>query len=369
MSGYDEFILYYQPKVNMRTGAVIGAEALIRWNHPERGILSPAAFLPDIQNHRLMVEIGAWVLETAIKQIDQWHKQKIFFPLSVNVDSMQLQEDGFVDSVQNLLLRYPNIRKESLEFEILETSALEDVSTVANVISRCAEFGISFALDDFGTGYSSLTYLKRLPVKILKIDQSFVFDLLDDPEDLAIVEGIRELANTFGRELIAEGVESILHGIVLMLMGCDKAQGYIISKPLPINKFNEWLYEWKNPEAWEKHLEYSSENISLAYAIAEHRTWIKHVCDFLKEGSDNAPLLNPKECSIGKWLKGVGEKFAKNKEYLQELIELHNHIHAEADNAMHNYMNGKVESIEKNIESLIHQRDLMTKSLLHSGKK
>ena len=246
----EEFMLYYQPKVNMRSGEVIGAEALIRWNHPEMGILPPAAFLPEIQNHLLMQQVGDWVLQKAIEQIAIWNKNSITLQVSVNIDSMQLQQTNFVSNVKNLLHTYPNIQKGQLEFEILETSALEDVTYIADIINACADLGVHFALDDFGTGYSSLTYLKRLPAQTLKIDQSFVFDILEDPEDLAIIEGIQSLAQAFNRNLIAEGVETIQHGLLLLHMGCENAQGYAIAKPMEATALVKWLHEWKAPSQW-----------------------------------------------------------------------------------------------------------------------
>ena len=236
----DEFVLYYQPKVNMRTSKLIGAEALIRWNHPEKGLIPPLDFLPSIENHPLAVEIGEWVMEKAIVQIQQWRKQGLDLPVSVNIGAKQLLQGDFIARLRVILERHQEFDPSSLEIEVLETSALEDVNRAAQIIEECKSMGIPFALDDFGTGYSSLTYLKRLPVATLKIDQSFVRNMLSDPDDLAILEGIIGLANAFHREVIAEGVESIEHGEQLLLLGCDLAQGYGIARPMPAEKLFEW---------------------------------------------------------------------------------------------------------------------------------
>ena len=174
----DEFLLYYQPKVNMHTGKIIGAEALIRWNHPEKGILPPIEFLPIIEGHSLCVKVGEWVIQHAIKQIVAFKRDGIDMPISVNVDALQLQEDDFVKQLQSLLILHPEVKQGDLELEILETSALEDIERVSGIMNECQKIGIRFSLDDFGTGYSSLTYLKRLPAKLLKIDQSFVKECL-----------------------------------------------------------------------------------------------------------------------------------------------------------------------------------------------
>ncbi|MGZ5001407.1 MAG: EAL domain-containing protein, partial [Methylomonas sp.] len=166
-----EFVLYYQPKVNMRTGAVIGAEALIRWQHPQKGLLPPNLFLPVIENHPLSIQLGEWVIEAALAQLELWHSAGLDIPVSVNISALQLQQPNFIDHLSNLLASHPTIKPGNLEMEVLETSALEDLVHVSQVIAASQKLGVNFALDDFGTGYSSMTYLKRLPVTQLKVDQ------------------------------------------------------------------------------------------------------------------------------------------------------------------------------------------------------
>ena len=245
-----EFVLYYQPKVNMRSGKVIGAEALIRWQHPQRGLLAPAEFLPVIEDHPLAVDVGEWVISTALHQIRQWQAAGFELPVSVNIGARQLQQHDFVERLQALLKAHPQVSPSQLEIEVLETSALEDVTQVSQVIKECATMGVRFALDDFGTGYSSLTYLKRLRVATLKIDQSFVRDMLDNPDDLAILKGVIDLATTFKREVIAEGVETIAHGTALLHLGCELAQGYGIARPMPADRFPDWTANWQPDAAW-----------------------------------------------------------------------------------------------------------------------
>ena len=245
-----EFVLHYQPKVNMRTGQLIGAEALIRWQHPEKGLLAPAAFLPVIEDHPLAVAIGEWVTETALTQMELWHAAGLHIPVSVNIGARQLQQSDFVDRLCAILAAHPHVRPGWLELEVLETSALADMAQVSQVIEACAQFGVMFALDDFGTGYSSLTYLKRLRVTLLKIDQSFVRDMLDDPDDLAILEGVIGLAAAFKRQVIAEGVESVAHGTALLRLGCELAQGYGIARPMPAEQLPQWAASWRPDPAW-----------------------------------------------------------------------------------------------------------------------
>ncbi len=246
---HREFVLYYQPKVNMKTGEVIGAEGLIRWQHPERGLVPPGDFLPIIESHPLSVELGEWVIDTALTQIAEWHTAGLDIPVSVNVGARQLQQD-FVTTLSAALARHPEVKPCWLELEILETSALEDITEVSAIMRACHELGVGFALDDFGTGYSSLTYLRHLPANLLKIDQSFVRNMLDDPDDRAIVMGVIGLATAFHRQVIAEGVETIAHGTRLLPMGCVLAQGYGIARPMPASDLPAWAASWKPDASW-----------------------------------------------------------------------------------------------------------------------
>ncbi len=247
---HQEFVLYYQPKVNMRTGQVIGAEALIRWRHPEKGLLPPALFLPMIEDHALAVPLGEWVIDTALTQIERWQAMGLEMPVSVNIGARQLQQRDFVERLRAILAAHPRVNPDRLELEVLETHAVEDIAQVSRVIEACAEFGVMFALDDFGTGYSSLTYLKRLHVTQLKIDQSFVRDLLDDPDDLVIVQGVISLAAAFKRQVIAEGVETVPHGTLLLRLGCELAQGYGIARPMTAEELPLWSATWQPDPAW-----------------------------------------------------------------------------------------------------------------------
>jgi diguanylate cyclase (GGDEF)-like protein/PAS domain S-box-containing protein len=245
-----EFVLHYQPKVNMLSGKVIGAEALIRWQHPQKGLLPPAKFLPIVEDHQLAIDIGEWVIDAALTQIEQWQLTGLDIPVSVNIGARQLQQIDFFERLTSILRMHPEVNPSSLELEVLETSALADIAQVSQLIEDCAQIGVLFALDDFGTGYSSLTYLKRLRVAQLKIDQSFVRDMLDDPDDLAILEGIIGLAAAFNRKVIAEGVETIAHGTMLLHLGCELAQGYGIARPMPPEDFPVWASNWRPDAAW-----------------------------------------------------------------------------------------------------------------------
>ncbi|MGJ8582280.1 MAG: putative bifunctional diguanylate cyclase/phosphodiesterase, partial [Psychromonas sp.] len=247
---HHELVLYYQPKVNMKTGELLGAEALIRWQHPERGLLPPAAFLPVINGHELNIELGEWVIENALSQIGSWRKQGADIVVSVNIDAQQLQQKAFIKRLGELLTLHPDVPPHLLQLEVLETSELQDIENVANIMQACTELGVGFALDDFGTGYCSLTYLKRLPVNLIKIDQSFILGMLDYPDDLSIVEGVLGLSRAFQRDVIAEGVETLAHGVALLRLGCCYAQGYGIARPMPAGEMLPWAKSWKPDITW-----------------------------------------------------------------------------------------------------------------------
>lgn len=240
-----ELALFYQPKINLRTKQVVGAEALIRWNSPTEGLLQPADFLPDIEGHALISQLGDWVLSKAIAQMAAWSGVGLHLQIGVNISAHQLQSEGFATKLANLLKAHPTANPQCLQLEVLETSAVDNISAVAAVMLECQKLGVTFALDDFGTGYSSLTYLKQLPAILLKIDRSFVHDMLVNKDDLAIVNAVIGLAKAFDRQVVAEGVESGAHATTLQLLGCDEAQGYGIAKPMEAEALVLWIEHWK----------------------------------------------------------------------------------------------------------------------------
>ncbi|MDO8249534.1 MAG: EAL domain-containing protein [Rhodoferax sp.] len=326
-----EFVLHYQPKVNMRKGKVIGVEALIRWQHPEKGLLAPAVFLPVIEDHPLAIDVGEWVIGTALRQMALWQAGGLAMPVSVNIGARQLQQANFVERLRAILAAHPHIRPGDLELEVLETSALEDLAHVSQVIEACREIGVMFALDDFGTGYSSLTYLKRLPVTQLKIDQSFVRNMLDDPDDLAILEGVIGLASAFRRQVIAEGVETVAHGAMLLQLGCELAQGYGVARPMPAHDLPCWSATWRPDPAWVNLAAVNRDDFPLLFASAEHRAWVLAVAAFLKGERANPPPLDPHQCRFGRWLDTEGLARYGAHSSFQAIEPLHRQVHTLAE--------------------------------------
>ena len=246
----NEFVLEYQPKVNLRSGQVVGVEALIRWLHPERGLLPPVHFLPMVDDHPLAIDLGRWVIKQALAQAGLWHQAGLDLPISVNIGARHLQQADFVSRLRTSLAEHPQLTPGSLELELLESSAMSDLDHVCGVIRDCQQIGIRFALDDFGTGYASLTYLKRLPVSQLKLDQSFVRGMLGNPSDQAILKSIVGLAGDLGIEVLAEGAETVAHTVRLLQLGCELAQGYGIARPMPAAQLPGWLKAWRPHPAW-----------------------------------------------------------------------------------------------------------------------
>ena len=245
-----EFTMYYQPKVNLVSGNVIGVEALIRWLHPLRGLLSPLEFLPHVEGSDLENAVGEWVIESALEQVESWKSIGLSLCVSVNISARHLLSADFGKRLQAALKRHPEVSPSNLELEIIETAALSDMSQAFDTLVRCKELGVKISLDDFGTGYSSLTHLRQLPVDTLKIDQTFVRDMLTDPSDHGIVLSVVQLAQTFNRKVIAEGVETMDHGAALIELGCSLMQGYGIAHPMPAGQILDWIDQWQNAAIW-----------------------------------------------------------------------------------------------------------------------
>jgi diguanylate cyclase (GGDEF)-like protein/PAS domain S-box-containing protein len=247
-----EFSLFYQPKVDMRLGRVIGVEALIRWNHPARGVVSPAEFLPMIeQDDEFTVQIGEWVISETLRQVKTWAANDIALKVSVNISARHMMQSNFAKRLEQLLAQYSEVSPTLLELEITETALIDDVSSIAKTIEKCKKHGVTFVLDDFGVGNSSLTYLRRLPVEAVKIDQSFIRDMMVNKDDLAVVSCVISLSKSFDLGVIAEGLESAEHGLKLMELGCYVAQGYGISQPLPAEEVAAWVKSYVPDPSWQ----------------------------------------------------------------------------------------------------------------------
>ena len=235
----NEFILYYQPQVEAATSTIVGVEALIRWEHPEMGMVFPNEFIPIAEETGLIIPIGEWVLRTACAQMAVWHKAG-FNELSVgvNLSSLQFRQGDIVKTIKNILAT-TGLDPQYLELEITESIIMHDVEEAIATLWKLKEMGLKLSIDDFGTGYSSMSYLKRFPLDTLKIDRSFIKDIMTEPNDAAITKATIGLAKGLELTTIAEGIETKEQFAFLHKQGCDQIQGYFISRPVPAEKVEQ----------------------------------------------------------------------------------------------------------------------------------
>jgi diguanylate cyclase (GGDEF)-like protein len=326
----DELVLYYQPKVDMRRGLVVGAEGLVRWQHPDQGLLPPGAFIPLLDGTEYQQRLDWWVIQAGLEQLQVWHDVGLNLGLSLNISARSIQHTEFVRDLGTRLRAYPGLAPDLLSLEILESEALGDLAAVARVIHECAGLGVHFALDDFGTGYSSLTYFRRLPAQVLKIDQTFVRDMLRSVDDRNIVAGVIGLAHAFGREVIAEGVESAAHGLMLLRMGCDRAQGYGVAEPMPAGQFPGWIDGYRFPALWALNppSEWSDALLDLMTTESEHRDWVAGVIrEAGPRASGHPPPMDDNDCGFGRWYAGDGCRPYRHLDSCGGIDLLHTNVH------------------------------------------
>lgn len=234
-----EFELHYQPKVDAPSGQVTGVEALMRWNHPTRGMVSPTLFIPIAERYGLINALGDWVIDEACRQAAAWRAQGLRMRVAVNLSAHQLRQEGLADHVAKCLAKH-HINATLLTCELTESAAMEDAALTRRVFERLARLGVHISIDDFGTGYSSLSHLRQLPAEELKIDRSFVFDLAASSDARAVVDAVIRLAHALGLKVVAEGVETEQQYELLRSLGCDELQGFLFAKPMPARSMGLW---------------------------------------------------------------------------------------------------------------------------------
>ena len=357
-----ELELHYQPQVNLRSGSVAGAEALLRWRDPQRGIVTPDEFLPHVEDSDFMVTLGDWVLETALQQLTDWLGVGMRVKLSINIASQQLRQPDFVERLRAALARYRVVPPELLELEILETAMLEDIDHVTHIIRACQRIGIEFALDDFGTGYASLSHFRDLPARILKIDQGFVHGMLDDAGNLAIIEAVIGLAAAFQRSVIAEGVETEEHGLLLLRLGCDVMQGYAYGRPMPAAEFRRWLAGFRPQPEWaqvcNEHI--PREEFPLLAAEIHHRRWVE--CFIRLTPGELLPMsetevFDEQRCPFGRWFSGAGQEHFGHLSAFRDIAEAHRKVHRLGSELLRLHREGRHEDYRTHLAELEILRD------------
>ena len=333
-----DFCLYYQPKINSNSSEIVEVEALARWNHPLLGLMQPSEFLPLIENDEELCDIfDNWVIYEAISQLLKWQEQGLFVKVCINISPKQFKQKDFIENLKSRLKK-DKISLEILnyiEFEILETSVVENLNHSNKIVKECKELGITFALDDFGTGYSSLMHLKELNIDTVKIDRGFISTMLYCSEDMAIVQAITALASAFDIKVTAEGVQNIEQVVSLMEMGCDEIQGFAIAKPMPSSELINFIKDFKADPRWKiaSHTIPSKADFELLLAESNHRYWVLWLTKELTKSFPNISRnrLNHKSCRFGKWFEKNKNRYLKITPKLKELDLAHKDIHSLAE--------------------------------------
>ncbi|MFB1486933.1 MULTISPECIES: EAL domain-containing protein [unclassified Thiocapsa] len=329
----DELRLHVQPRVDMGSGRVVGVEALVRWEHPERGLLPPGEFLPLMEGDELLHDLDWWVMDRALRLLEDWQNAGLDLTMSLNLSACSLQDTGFVAALQEMLSQHPGVDPMRLLFEIIESEALRDIETIASVIRACAVLGVQFALDGFGNGYSSLTDFRCLPAQVVKIDQTVVRDILRSRDGRNLVKGVIGIANAFQREVIAEGVESAAHGLLLMDLGCTLAQGYGIADPMPPEQLVSWIKGFRPPQLWTDRpdVDWATEDLSLLSLEAVHRDWVNRLVRHVSTATAaRRPEIQPELCDFGRWYLGSGRAQYGGMPSFRSLDALHRQVHRHA---------------------------------------
>ncbi|WP_200388234.1 EAL domain-containing protein [Thiocapsa imhoffii] len=326
----DELLLYYQPKVDLTTGGLVGSEALIRWFHPDEGLLAPAAFLSLADGTELELRISEWVIEHALAQMTAWQAAGLRIPVSINLPAAHLLMPNFHHWLAAALNLHPNLDPRDFQIEILESTAIADMDAAVSSLRHVKDLGVSIALDDFGTGFSSLAYFRRLPVDTLKIDRSFVNEMLEDPHALGVVQYVIRLAKTFDRDVIAEGLETDDDWVALRQLDCDQAQGYGIARPMPPHELPSWLEDW-NREGPLQHiapLQYPDSDATLVISGIMHRRWVTALAAAIESGEIvQADRFEITHCPFQKWYGGIGRRRFGTLPDFRAIDSAHQRVH------------------------------------------
>lgn len=327
-----EMRLYFQPRIDMREGRMVSAEALVRWQHPEEGLLPPDSFLPLIDNDLEIHRLGEWVIRDALRHLSNWWAAGAHFSVSVNISAPHLLAPGFVARLAELLAEQPQLPRRVLEIEVVESVALNDIERAATVVSDIRRLGVRVAIDDFGVGYASLGYLRRLPVDVVKIDKSFVLDMLDDEDDFEVVQAVIALARALRRESVAEGVETPEHGLLLMRLGCHQVQGYGIARPMPAADLLPWLAAWAPDPRWTEWRDFSwdIDDRPLFTAIRDFNRWADDVLAIAAGQTTrltDAEVRDPTQCRFGLWFHAEGEQRYGSLDEYRSLDVAHRELH------------------------------------------
>ena len=325
----QEFELFFQPKVNCRSSQILSLEGLVRWNHPQKGILSPDKFLGKIQQFGLMDTISQYILKQGVQALINFNKKGYRFGVSLNIEGSILLNEDFCNLLIQLFEDNHNIAPQQLTLEILESSALEQVQKIAQQIIRFQTKGFKFAIDDFGTGHASLNYLKNLPVNEVKIDQMFIREIFTETNSLSIIEAIKSMAEAFNLTVVAEGAETQEHIKLLLQLGVNIIQGYAIAKPMSQEQTYAWLQKPNLDPNWENIYEINSHKKRILKAQLAHTAWVDKIESAVLHNSslENIQILSHLRCEFGLWLHSKGLETFKYQTTFDQVNRTHQEIH------------------------------------------
>ena len=314
--------------------------------------------MPLINGTSLEIQLGEWVIRQALHYLQQWQAQSKPWHISINLSAYHLGSNGFLQRLNEIIAEFPTVDLQYFQFEILESHALDDLSLIVDVVRHCREeFNIKTVLDDFGTGYSSLSHIRTLPVSAVKIDQTFVRNMLADVDDCKIVEGVIALARSFDLEVIAEGVESVRHGQILLSMGCELAQGYVIAKPMPAAHIADWQQQFTLPEDWlsyrdsRQHIKWTQLNLFCLYLqLSLESVELRFEAEL--DDVNLCPIISIKQSHCGVWLDRTENLQLIDMESLQILKEKYRSFHHLLTMTLKLYQAGKKQSGLQNLHSL-----------------
>jgi len=329
--GTEDLLLHVQPQISFESGNPTGVEALVRWNHPQKGLLLPGAFIQEVENSPSLIrKLGLSMLDKALDHVALWKKEGIFMPVAVNIGARHFLDPHFTEDVSRILANHPTVSPSALQIEITESTTLSDFKTVQSILKHLRTMGVEIALDDFGTGHASLSYLQKIPADAIKMDIQFVRDILVDSKDLAIVAGTLTTARLLKLKTVAEGVETPEHGVVLMKLGCRSGQGYGIARPMPAEDFPRWIRNFSPDPLLAEWFDrpWSRRNIlHLAIYMDHHRRSGDLYARIRASAAEVRRSFPLQECPLSAWINGKGSHLFGQSPLYRELVDLHHKAH------------------------------------------
>jgi diguanylate cyclase (GGDEF)-like protein/PAS domain S-box-containing protein len=364
-----ELRLLFQPKVHLGSGVMTGVEALLRWQHPEEGLLLPLEFLPLVKQHPLDEQITTWVIEQVLAQQKRWLAQGYSWPISFNMSAEIFQSAAILAGLQRRLALCPEVSPALLEIELVESGTLDDLHRLGALMSRYQALGIKVALGNFGQGGSSLLHLKRLPVNTVKIDPSFVHGMVDDPADLALVESLITMVRLFGRSVIAEGVGTAEQGLLLMRLGCRYGQGHAIARAMSAEAIPAWAAAYQGETSWRlwADVAWNVNDFPLLMAQQDHIHWVEQIVAATQGVSlrlSAQEVCDHHRCRFGQWYYGEGQRHYGDLAAFRDIESVHAEVHRVGLEALQLNADGQNEAAQQKAQVLIGLRDLVLAHLI-----